>query len=224
MNPAVPEMRTLEDIWPPFGLRITCGDVELSPVRDADIPALAAVAAAGVRRPGAEAFVVDWDRGTPAEVARSLAQYHWRTRAEASADRWAVEFTVRRAGMVVGVQGVRTDRFPATRSVSTGSWLGLAHQGRGAGTLMRQMIAVLLFDELSAVEMRTSAAESNAASIDVSEKVGYLPNGRSVVPLPNDRAGTELGFRLTPDGLRRPADPVTVTGAEAFRTFFEIGA
>ena len=41
-------MRTLEDIWPLFGLRITAGPLELRPVADADIPGLVALAEEGI--------------------------------------------------------------------------------------------------------------------------------------------------------------------------------
>ncbi|RAE89856.1 N-acetyltransferase, partial [Burkholderia multivorans] len=45
----------LAEIWPPFGLRITTGDMELAPTREADLPELAEMARGGVRRDGVRA-------------------------------------------------------------------------------------------------------------------------------------------------------------------------
>ncbi|MBR7503788.1 hypothetical protein KCW65_27270, partial [Mycobacterium tuberculosis] len=74
----------LTEIWPPFGLRITTGDMELTPTREADLPELAEIARGGVRRDGVRAFLVDWDSGTDEEIGRSIAQYQWGTRANYS--------------------------------------------------------------------------------------------------------------------------------------------
>ncbi|MGC3022661.1 hypothetical protein ACPUD7_13425, partial [Brevibacterium sp. FAM 24630] len=38
----------LADIWPPFGLTIRTGDLEMTPVRETDYPELAETAGAGV--------------------------------------------------------------------------------------------------------------------------------------------------------------------------------
>jgi RimJ/RimL family protein N-acetyltransferase len=57
--------------------------------------------------------------------------------------RWNVHFLVRFDGRVVGTQELAATDFAVTREVSTGSWLGLRHQGRGIGTEMRA--AVLMF-------------------------------------------------------------------------------
>ncbi|MDN5594563.1 MAG: N-acetyltransferase, partial [Brevibacterium sp.] len=96
----------LEDVWPPFSLRIRCGHIELSPVRESDYSELADIAAGGVRRNNIPAFLVNWDSGTPEEIARSIAQYQWGTRANFRVDDWTMEFTVRVNGRAVGVQGV----------------------------------------------------------------------------------------------------------------------
>src|SRR5699024_4687990 len=85
----------IDRIWPPYALRLQCADMELSPVRDADLPELAEIARNGVRRDGVQAFLVDWDTGRPEQIARSLAQYHWATRAGLSVEKWTIEFTVR---------------------------------------------------------------------------------------------------------------------------------
>ena len=45
----------IDSIWPPYALHLQCADMELSPVRDADLPELAEIARNGVRRDGVQA-------------------------------------------------------------------------------------------------------------------------------------------------------------------------
>ena len=110
----------LEDVWPPFSLRIRCGHMELSPVRESDYSELADIAAGGVRRNNIPAFLVNWDSGTPEEIARSIAQYQWGTRANLRVDDWTMKYTVRVNGRAVGVQGVSATDFVRTRRSLTG--------------------------------------------------------------------------------------------------------
>lgn len=108
----------IEEIWPPYALHLQSGDMELSPVREDDLPELAELVRGGLRRNGVQAFLVDWDSGSDEQIARSLAQYHWGTRANFTVDDWTIEFTVRVSGRAVGVQGVTGRRFPPdTRGV-----------------------------------------------------------------------------------------------------------
>jgi hypothetical protein len=120
----------ISEIWPPYALTLTSGEMELSPVTDSDIPELSSIARGGVRRDDLQAFQYNWDTGDDEQIARSLAQYHWSTRAEFTPDKWTVEFTVRVGGRAVGIQGVNTNRYQLTRTVSTGSWLALDEQGQ----------------------------------------------------------------------------------------------
>lgn len=104
-----------------------------------------------------------------------------------------------------------------THTGETGSWLGRAYQGRGIGTLIRQAICALLFDQLDAAEVSSAAFTDNPASLAVSRKVGYVENGTNRV----QRRPGELAFNrrllLTPEAFVRPADPVEVSGAGALR-------
>lgn len=52
---------------------------------------------------------------------------------------WSLSLAVLHEGRVVGRQDVMAKDFGVTGEVSTGSWLGLAHQGRGLGTEMRAL-------------------------------------------------------------------------------------
>lgn len=216
------EVMSLDEIWPPYALTITCGNMTLSPVRDSDLPELAALAAGGVTtHPGA--FIVDWDQGTAEEVARNLATYHWRTRAAISPEQWALEFTVRVDGEAVGVQSAGARAFAKRRTVGTGSWLSKKHQGRGIGTRMRQALAATSFDHFGARELVTSYFSGNDSSRRVSEKVGYVENGSVIdVSASGSHVGREHSMLLTPDRLVRPNEEVTVTGAEAVAEFLQL--
>ncbi|GAA4284302.1 GNAT family protein [Brevibacterium daeguense] len=212
-------MLTLEEIWPPFGITIRCDDITLSPVREADCPEIAEAAAQGVRADGIQAFAVPWDSGPHSQVARGLATYHWGLRAGFTREKWHVEFTVRRAGRVVGVQGIKAEHYPVTRVGTTGSWLGRPQQGVGTGTLMRQMIASAFFDRFGAVELYSGHLLGNEASRRVSEKCGYTPNGQKRTRDAAGGSAREQALVVTPRTLVRPRSPVEVTGAEAFAEF-----
>ena len=117
---------------------------------------------------------------------------------------------------MVGAQDMKAEKFTVVRHAETGSWLGLSHQGRGTGTLMRQAILSFAFDHLGAVEMRSGAWADNANSHRVSEKCGYVPNGYTLL----DRQGTSVrqdNFVVTPETFVRPPYDVAVTGVEPFR-------
>jgi RimJ/RimL family protein N-acetyltransferase len=104
-----------------------------------------------------------------------------------------------------------------TRTGESGSWLGRRHQGRGTGTLMRQTLCAFLFDHVDFQQVTSAAFTDNPASMAVSRKVGYRPNGRTR----EKRRDGELAFsqRLTldPADLVRSTYPVSVDGVAALR-------
>ncbi|MBA8795470.1 RimJ/RimL family protein N-acetyltransferase [Friedmanniella endophytica] len=206
-------MITVEQVWPPYPLQITCGDLSLRVVRDEDLPELIELALAGVHAPDRMPFSVPWTRQDPADLPREYVRFHWGSRAAFSRERFSLEFAVRVGGTLVGSQGLSASDFAVTRSAGTGSWLGLAHQGRGIGTRMRQAVCVFGFDTLGATELRSSAFVDNPASLGVSRKVGYRPDG-TFVTARDGRAADEQRLLLRPGWLHRPAEPVVVTGAE----------
>lgn len=209
----------LEALWPPFALRIRCGHMELSPVRESDYSELADIAAGGVRRNDLAAFLVNWDSGTRGEVARAIAQYQWSTRANFRVDDWTIEFTVRVDGRAVGVQGVSAKDFVRTRSVSTGSWLALQEQGKGYGTRMRRAAVTAFADHFGTRAFHSGFFEGNAASPIVSEKLGYSPNGVKTVVAQDGQARTEQQVILSAENLERGTDRVEVAGTEVLRRF-----
>ena len=210
----------LTALWPPFGVRLACGPLDLRTLRDDDISELAALALAGVEAEGVPVmpFEVPWHREDAATLPASMARFYWGSRSRFTPESWSLMLVVRREGRVVGVQDVMGRQFLTTRSLETGSWLGRAHHRQGTGTLMRQMVAAFAFDHLDAEELTSSYYEGNLASGGVSARVGYVEVGRR-------RAPREQGWAwrnemvLTPERFVRAGEPVIVEGAEAFRRF-----
>lgn len=133
--------------------------------------------------------------------------------------------TVRHDGELVGMQDLQAKDFAQTRHVDTGSWLGLAHQGRGTGTFMRQLVVGFALDELGAPESGSGYIDGNHASAAVSRKTGYFENGRRriVQHTSEGKVGVdEQRVLVTPATYVRPVDRVTIEGTDALRRFLAI--
>ena len=118
------------------------------------------------------------------------------------------------------MQGVYARDFPTLRTVSSGSWLGHAFQGRGLGKEMRGAVLHLAFAGLDADVALTEAFTDNLASIGVSRAVGYEANGAGRLAR-RGAASDTLRFRLTRDrwsALQRPE--VRIEGLEACLDLF----
>lgn len=213
-------MRTIEEIYPPYRLRITCGPLELRHVREADVPDVVELAQAGIYDPSALPFLNRWAEAPADRLPLQTAQFYWGTMASFSPAAWDLRLVVRHEGVLVGMQDLSTNGFVHTGSIETGSWLGRDFQGRGIGTLMRQAVCAFGFDHLHALQMTSGYMEGNEASEAVSRKVGYTFNGRfrSVHP-DGDSARVEERVLLTPENFVRPPYPVEVAGGEQFRAF-----
>jgi RimJ/RimL family protein N-acetyltransferase len=210
--------------WPLTALRLRTPALELRFPTAADLSALAALAFAGVHDPAVQPFAVAWTDTGPAERARSVLQYHWRTWGAWTADAWRLDFAVLHDGQVVGSQGVSGQDFAIRREVSTGSWLGQAYQAKGIGTEMRAAVLHLAFEGLGAQQACSSAFTDNQASLGVSRKLGYAADGierfvirgRPVISqrLRLDRASWQAAHRV----------PVTVDGLEPCLPMFGLPA
>jgi RimJ/RimL family protein N-acetyltransferase len=169
-----------QSFWPLFDLVVRTPRLELRLPRESEFPALLAVIAGGLHDPATMPFTTPFtDTPSPARE-RESAQWWWRQRAEWSADKWNFTGAVFVDGEVVGVQDMIAERFGTVRSVLTGSWLGLAHQGQGLGKEMRQAILHLAFDGLGAQEAHSGAFFDNAPSLGTSRSVGYQMNGEAL--------------------------------------------
>jgi RimJ/RimL family protein N-acetyltransferase len=215
----------LASAFPPFGLRVVCGDLELRLPDDAELLRLADVAVAGIHPPERRPFVFPWNLGEPAEVRRGLLQFHWSARGKMSPELWALELAVFRHGEPIGIQSVGGRAFGVTRTGGTGSWLGLDHQGQGIGKRMRLMALHLLFEGFDAADATTEAFDDNPESNGVTRALGYAPNG----VVRQERQGepaTENRYRMTreawaarPDGHRLD---VTLEGVAPVRAMLEM--
>ncbi|WP_321163268.1 GNAT family N-acetyltransferase [Agrococcus pavilionensis] len=209
---------TLEEIWPLLGLRLTTPRLELRPLADDDIPHYVAAAASGIHDHAPRTpFGRPWDEA-PDMAARS-ARWIWQSRVRADRDDWVVMLGVWADGALIGAQDVAARRFPAERTVGTGSWLRRDAQGRGYGTEMRLAALLWAFDSLGAEVAETTAYDWNAASLGVSRALGYQPNGESRHSPREGVVERELNLRLTADALRRPEWTLGIEGGEAAARF-----
>lgn len=169
--------------WPLYGLRIRTPRLELRLPELELLDELASVAADGVHAPDTMPFTVPWTDGPPAARGRAVFQHVLASVANWSVQDWALSLAVLHEGRVVGRQDVMAKDFAVTDEVSTGSWLGLAHQGRGIGTEMRAAALHLAFAGLGAGSAVSTAMTDNPRSLGVSRRLGYLPDGLEAAAL-----------------------------------------
>lgn len=193
-------------------LRLTTPRLELRLPDREELAELAELAAAGVHDPAAMPFTLAWTDEPPAEVARSVVREHWQILGAVQPDDWALPFTVFQAGRVVGRQELKAHQFAARREVSTFSWLGRDHHGQGIGTEMRAAVVHLAFAGLGAEEAVSAAFADNPASLAVSRKLGYQPDGIQR-DLARGRLSISHRFRLTAaDWQANATIPVGIEG------------
>ena len=207
----------MPDPWPLRHLVLRTPRLTLRPDDDAGLHELAALALCGVHPPEQMPFVQPWTDQAPDELVRGALQHHWEARAKLGPSDWRINFLVRHEGAVIGSQGLSGKRFAITREVSTGSWLGAAHQSRGFGTEMRTAVLLLAFEYLGAVTARSGAFADNPASLRVSEKLGYRQDGANTHVRRGERA-TEVRLVLEAAQFVRPQWALEVTGLDGCRT------
>jgi RimJ/RimL family protein N-acetyltransferase len=212
-------MATLADIYPPYALRVTSGDLQLRVVRDDDIPELVALAEDGIHPPEEMPFFFPWTDAPTEELGLNMARHYWRSRAENSPDSWSLECTVRREEQLLGIQAIDAKNFLVTRSGETGSWLARRFHGQGVGTRMRRMICILAFDHLGFEEVTSGAFLDNPASRAVSRKVGYRGNGVFRQKRRDDQLARLEMLVLEPADLERADVAVEVEGIAEVRRF-----
>jgi RimJ/RimL family protein N-acetyltransferase len=109
------------------------------------------------------------------------------------------------AGEPVGIQGFFGTDVAVTRTVETGSWLGLRYQGRGIGTGMRRLVLHLLFEGLGMQAATTAAFADNPASNGVTRRIGYEPDGTDVVAR-EGKSAVSNRYRLTREAWESQGD------------------
>jgi RimJ/RimL family protein N-acetyltransferase len=191
-----------EPPWPPATLSLRTPRLELRPDDDDGLDELMAEALRGVHDPAVMPFAVAWTDQPPADLVRSGLQHYWSARAALTARDWTVNFLVRLDGAVIGTQALFAREFADLREVASGSWLGRRFQGRGLGTEMRSAVLQFAFDRLGATAAITGSFTDNLASLGVSRRLGYRPNG-TVRRLRRGVPATEQLLRLTADDHAR---------------------
>lgn len=172
----------MTDISALRGLRLRTPRLELRLGDRPELESLARVAVAGIHPPHEMPFAVPWTdaSGEPGFVDDFVA-FHEQALAGWTPESWTLNLLAFAAGAPIGTQAVSATRFPAERTVMTGSWLGAASQGHGLGTEMRAAVLELAFARLGACTARSGWLESGAAqSAGVSARLGYRETGTHV--------------------------------------------
>jgi RimJ/RimL family protein N-acetyltransferase len=210
----------LTDLWPQYGLIISTPRLELRLPREEELAALALLAAKGVHRPGERPFLTPWTEASPEDRAQAVLQNQWSELGEWNPAAWALGLGAFRHGEPLGMVTLRADHFPVVREVTTSSWLGIAHHGKGYGTEARTGLLSLAFDHLGARAARTEVFQDNHASQGVSRKLGYERDGISVDARGNDAVVSDR-LRLTRDRWAQGEHmAVQVDGIDACRPMF----
>lgn len=207
--------------WPLHDLRLRHGGLDLAAMTEADLdPVAAAVPDDLEQNPSATRYERLDDRTNRGVVVH---QEYWRSMGTWRPDEWELFFVVRRAGEIVGVQGLEGPDFRTLRTVDTSSWVVAAARGAGVGKAMRRAVLALAFDHLGAQAAVTSAWHDNHASLGVSRALGYRPNGESFLAR-GDGADTLVHLRMTrTDWLAAGAGhEVGVAGLDACRPLFGV--
>lgn len=217
-------MSLLSSYWPVMGLRVRTPRLELRVPGDEELAALAGLAGRGVHDPAVQPFTVAWTDVDPGELPRRVLHWHWKCLADWTVDDWTLNLVVLLDGEVVGTQALAAKNFGVCAEVDTGSWLGLAHHGRGIGTEMRAAVLDLAFTGLGARSAVSGALADNAASYGVSAKLGYEPNGTEVHAV-RGAPVTLRRLRLTRERwAAHRTVPVEITGLAESLPLFGISA
>lgn len=164
-------------IWPLADLAVTTPRVVLRYVSDELGAQLATLAARGIHDAATMPFTEPWTDVPSPQLERNSLQYYWRNRAETTVDRWNLDLAVLAEETVVGMCSIHADGFGRRRSLTTGSWLGRAHQGQGLGKELRQAALHLIFAGFDADAAVTRAWHDNAASLGVTRALPYRQTG-----------------------------------------------
>ena len=167
----------ISDHLPVYKLRLRTERLELRLPGLDELAQVADAAAEGIHDPSHMPFRYPWSAADPPQRARSVMLWYLRAVGGWSADRWTLPFAVFFEGRPVGFQEVFAERFALSREVGTGSWIGLAYQGKGIGTEMREAVLHFVFAGIGADWATSDSFEGSAASAGVSRKLGYSSDG-----------------------------------------------
>ncbi|MGJ9372453.1 GNAT family N-acetyltransferase [Nesterenkonia sp. CF4.4] len=231
---SVTPARTLEELWPPFGLFIESPRLVMRVVREADFPAYAAAAASGVTHTSRNPFRHPWNEKGPEDLVKGSLPFLWSTRSAIGPDHWHLALGVflkvaddarggaaEESGTLIGMQDCYAQDWTVLRTISSGSWLRADRQGEGVGTEARAAMLLWAFDHFGAEYAESGAYTWNERSRRVSETLGYFTSGTRRVPdAHGEKPEWEHMFRLPKNDLLRPRWQIQVTGNDALKSFY----
>lgn len=201
--------------WPLWDIRIRTPRLELRPVREAEMADLSELIDGGIHDPATMPFLIPFTDAPNPQRAHDSYRFWMGCWAGWSVESWRLVLAAYSDGRCVGSQDLQATDFPTLRTVTTGSWLGLPHQGHGLGREMRAAVLQLAFEGLGAQRAATEAFEDNVASLRVTESLGYHRNGSEVVRRRDGRA-TVLRYVLERDDWEpRRRDDIALDGLSA---------
>ncbi|GAB3190143.1 GNAT family N-acetyltransferase [Nesterenkonia suensis] len=237
----------LEQIWPPFGLRIDAPRLALRVVREDDFPDYVAAATSGVTRTERNPFAHAWNEKPPEELVRASLPWLWSSRAKVGPESWMLMLgvflkpadddavaseaadgavasdaagVVRDGERLIGMQDCVAESWPVLRTISSGSWLRADAQGHGYGREMRAGMLLWAVDHFGAEYAESGAYEWNERSRRVSLGLGYRVVGRTRVPdAHGEHADWQQEYRLAAEELVRPDWDVQVQGSQRLQEF-----
>lgn len=213
----------IADHFPPMGLRLNTPRLQLRMPSDADLSQLAEAAVAGIHEPERMPFLVPWTDQTPRRLALGVIQHNWSSMSSWTPEKWTFNAAVVHEGTVIGIQDMWAKDFAIARQVDTGSWLTRSQQGKGLGTEMRAAVLHLAFECLGAQAAVTEVFDTTAASLGVTRKLGYEPDGTTLIAVRGQQVN-ELRYRLTRENWEKHRTvPVTVEGLEPCLPYFGLG-
>jgi RimJ/RimL family protein N-acetyltransferase len=208
----------VRSLWPLFDLQLAGDDLELQPLREADLDEVIPLVPDDLELdPGA--FRFEADQTTQRRLV--ILQQYWRYYGAWTPASWRVTFAVRRAGELLGLQELEAQDFAQLRVVDSASWLIPEARGLGLGKQMRSCVLALAFGPLQARAAVTSAWHDNHASLGVSRSLGYQDNGVSTLAR-GSGADTLVHLRMTRAEWERSAaaGAVTISGFDPCRFLF----
>ena len=214
-------------VWPLFDIVLRTPRLELRAAREADMLGLVELADRGVHDPETMPFLIPWTDTPPPQRHWDSVRFYLSQWANWSPESWSLNFATYADGELVGTQVLSADGFGVRRCVSSGSWIGMEHQGEGYGKEQRVAVLSFAFDGLGAQVAETEAFWDNGPSNAVTRWLRYEPNGEGVV-VRRDGSDRVLRYRMTRarwEERRRRGDlpPVEIEGLEPAFPFFGIG-
>lgn len=220
---------TLEQVWPPFGLRIESPRLVLRHIRETDFPRYLAAASSGVRSTERSPFLSPWEENSPADMARNSIAWLYSQRGRFGPDSWALMLAIiakdEKGGeaQLIGMQDMMANSWPVLRTLTSGSWLRRDFQGQGLGKEARTAMLMWAFDHFGADYAESAAYDWNVPSVRVSTSLGYFQSGtRRVVDAHGQRAEWEYQLRLQKNDFIRPSWTAEVEGSDRLKAFFQL--